>query len=129
MFRKRRQHRLLVLPDRCVCANRDAASVLLALQVTLDALVALCFLEKGSEGYRLTPTSATFLVFSAPTYLGIFAADILGDPILYDLYNNYRRVITEGYRRDPWEYRTGSNDKVVRNVRQLFTLGVVFSNC
>jgi 3-hydroxy-5-methyl-1-naphthoate 3-O-methyltransferase len=94
-----------------------------ALQVTLDALVALGFLETGGEGYRLTPTSATFLVSSEPTYLGIFAAEILGDPILYNLYNNYRRVVTEGYRRDPWAYRTGSNDKVVRNVRQLFTFG------
>ena len=94
-----------------------------ALQVTLDALVALEFLEKGAQGYRLTPTSATFLVSSEPTYLGIFAAEILGDPILYDLYNNYRRVVTEGYRRDPWDYQTGSNDKVVRNVRQLFTFG------
>lgn len=94
-----------------------------ALQILLDALVSLGFLERSAQRYRLTTVSAEFLVSSKPTYLGTLAAEILGDPILYDLYNNYRRVVTEGYHRDPWAYRTGSNDTVERLIRQLFTLG------
>jgi C-methyltransferase len=94
-----------------------------ALQILLDALVPLGFLERRARGYRLTPVSAEFLVSSRPTYLGTLAAEILGDPILYDLYANYRRVVTGDYQRDPWQYRTGSNETVDRLVRQLFTLG------
>ena len=94
-----------------------------ALEILLDALVALGFLVKDPQGYTLTPVSAEFLVSSKPTYLGTLAAEILGDPILYDLFSQYQRVVTEGYHRDPWEYRSGSNELVGKLVRQLFTLG------
>ena len=93
------------------------------LQILLDALVALGFLANDPQGYTLMPVSAEFLVSSKPTYLGTFAAEILGDSTLYDLYSQYRRVVSEGYQRDPWAYRTGSNALVGRLVRQLFTLG------
>jgi C-methyltransferase len=93
------------------------------LQILLDALVALGLLATGPQGYRLLPVAAEFLVSSKPTYLGPFAAEILGDPTLYDLYRQYRRVVSEGYQRDPWAYCTGANVLVGRLVRQLFTLG------
>jgi 2-polyprenyl-3-methyl-5-hydroxy-6-metoxy-1,4-benzoquinol methylase len=94
-----------------------------SLKILLDALVALGFLDRVSQGYCLTPVSAEFLVTTKPTYLGGFAAEILMHPALFDLYNNFRRVVTEGYRRDLWEYRTGSHERIVPLVRQLFTLG------
>jgi SAM-dependent methyltransferase len=93
------------------------------LQILLDALVALGFLTKGPQGYTLLPVAAEFLVSSKPTYLGTLAAEILGNPALYDLYSQYQRVVSHGYQRDPWAYRTGSNALIGRLVRQLFTLG------
>jgi len=116
--------------DQLTTEPRDAAGLGQALQVPseglqilLDALVALEFLAHTPEGYTLTPVSAEFLVSSKPTYLGTFAAEILGDSTLYDLYSQYRRVVSDGYHRDPWEYRRGSNALVERLVHQLFILG------
>lgn len=93
------------------------------LRILLDALVALGFIEARPQGYGLTPVSAEFLVSSKPTYLGPFVAEILTTPGLFDLYKDYRRVVTEGYRINPWEYATGSNERIVRLTRMLFTLG------
>jgi len=78
--------------DQLTTEPRDAAGLGQVLQVPseglqilLDALVALEFLAHTPEGYTLTPVSAEFLVSSKPTYLGTFAAEILGDSTLYDL--------------------------------------------
>ena len=59
-----------------------------SLQILLDALVALGFLDKVSQGYRLTPVSAEFLT-AKPTYLGGFAAEMLMNPVLFDLYTRF----------------------------------------
>jgi len=93
------------------------------LQILLDALVALGFLARGPQGYSLTPVSAAFLVSSQPTYLGSFVDEILENATLFDVYKDYRRVVTEGYRRDLWEYETGSHERVGHIVRALFPLG------
>jgi hypothetical protein len=94
-----------------------------SLQVLLDSLVALGFLELGPQGYGLATVSAEYLVSSQPTYLGSFITEMPGGPAVFDLYRDYRRVVTEGKRTDLWNYTGGANDQIVRLTRALFTLG------
>jgi 2-polyprenyl-3-methyl-5-hydroxy-6-metoxy-1,4-benzoquinol methylase len=94
-----------------------------SLRVVLDALVALGFVARQLQGYTLTEVSATFLVSSQPTYLGALVADNANSAAVFDVCKDYRRVVTEGYRLDPWAYSTGSNERVVQLTRNLFTLG------
>jgi hypothetical protein len=74
------------------------------------------------RGYALTDVSSEFLVSSKPMFLGALVENA-NDAAVFDVYRDYRRVVTEGYRLDPWEYSTGSNERVVRLTRALFTLG------
>ena len=67
--------------------------------------------------------SSTFLVSSRPTYLGALVADNANSAAVFDVCKDYRRVVTEGYRLDPWAYSAGSNERVVHLTRNLFTLG------
>lgn len=92
------------------------------LAILLDTLVSLGLLEKNAHGYGLTPTADEFLVSSRPAYIGGFAINFFMNPVLFDLYGNYRRVVTEGYRRDPFAYQTGANERVLCLTRQLFAL-------
>jgi SAM-dependent methyltransferase len=94
-----------------------------SLRVVLDALVALGFVARQPQGYALTDVSAAFLVSSQPTYLGALVADNANSAAVFDVCKDYRRVVTEGYRLDPWAYSTGSNERVVQLTRDLFTLG------
>jgi C-methyltransferase len=94
-----------------------------SLQVLLDALVALGFVERHPPGYGLTAVSAEFLVSSKPTYLGSFITEMPGGPTVFDLYRDYRRVVTAGARTDLWNYTGGANEQTVRLTRALFTLG------
>jgi ubiquinone/menaquinone biosynthesis C-methylase UbiE len=93
-----------------------------SLQVLLDALAALGFVERRSPGYGLTAVSAEFLVSSKPTYLGSFVTEMPGGPAVFDLYRDYRRVVTGGARTDLWNYTGGANEQSVRLTRALFTL-------
>jgi C-methyltransferase len=94
-----------------------------SLQILLDALVALGLLDATAQGYGLTDVSAEFLVSTKPTYLGGLLTDTMISPTLFDLYKDYRRVVTAGYQVNPWEYGEGANDRIVRLTRALFTLG------
>jgi ubiquinone/menaquinone biosynthesis C-methylase UbiE len=94
-----------------------------SLRILLDALVALGLLETTSEGYGLTDVSAAFLVSSKTGYLGGLLVDTTISSAVFDLFKDYRRVVTEGYHVNPWEYGEGSNDRIVRLTRALFTLG------
>jgi 2-polyprenyl-3-methyl-5-hydroxy-6-metoxy-1,4-benzoquinol methylase len=89
----------------------------------LDALVALGFVARQAQGYTLTEVSSTFLVSSQPTYLGALVADNANSAAVFDVCKDYRHVVTEGYRLDPWAYSAGSNERVVHLTRNLFTLG------
>lgn len=94
-----------------------------SLRVVLDALVALGLVTRQAQAYTLTEVSSTFLVSSKPTYLGALVADNAISAAVFDVCKDYRRVVTEGYRLDPWAYSTGSNERVVHLTRGLFTLG------
>ena len=94
-----------------------------SLQILLDALVALGLLNKAPTGYALTEISAEFLVSTKPTYLGGLLTDTTISSTIFELYKDYRRVVTEGYQVNPWEYGEGSNERIVRLTRALFTLG------
>jgi 2-polyprenyl-3-methyl-5-hydroxy-6-metoxy-1,4-benzoquinol methylase len=94
-----------------------------SLRVVLDALVALGFIDRQAQGYTQTEVSAAFLVSSQPTYLGALVADNANSAAVFDLCKDYRRVVTEGYRLDPWAYSAGANERVVQLTRNLFTLG------
>jgi C-methyltransferase len=94
-----------------------------SLRIVLDALVALGFVARQPQGYALTDVSAAFLVSSQPTYLGALVADNANSAAVFDVCKDYRRVVTDGYRLDPWAYSTGSNERVVQLTRNLFTLG------
>src|SRR4051812_41381988 len=94
-----------------------------SLQVLLDALAALGFVERQPPGYGLTAVSAEFLVSSKPTYLGSFLTEMPGGPAVFDLYRDYRRVVTTGARTDLWNYTRGANAQIVRATRALFPLG------
>jgi C-methyltransferase len=50
-------------------------------------------------------------------------ADNANSAAVFDVCKDYRRVVTEGYRLDPWEYSSGSNERVMHLVRNLFALG------
>jgi Dimerisation domain/O-methyltransferase domain len=95
----------------------------LSLQIVLDALVALGFVTTHAQRYALTDVSSQFLVSSQPTYLGALVADNANSAAVFDVCKDYRRVVTEGYRVDPWAYSAGSNERVVHLTRNLFTLG------
>jgi len=97
----------------------DASS----LRILLDALVALGLLEIRGEKYALTEVSEVFLVSNKPTYLGGLLIDTTISTTLFDMFKDYRRVVAEGYHVNPWEYGEGSNDRIVRLTRALFTLG------
>lgn len=103
--------------SQAIAANPES------LQILLDALVALGFVQDHPNGYALTDVSAAFLVSSQPTYLGMLVADALSTSPLFDLYRDYRRVITEGYHQDVWGYETGTNERLVNLTRGLFTFG------
>jgi C-methyltransferase len=94
-----------------------------SLRILLDALVALGLLETTPKGYGLTDVSAAFLVSSKPAYLGGLLLDTTISSTVFDLFKDYRRVVTEGYHVNPWEYGEGSNDRIVSLTRALFTLG------
>jgi hypothetical protein len=94
-----------------------------SLRIVLDALVALGFVARQPQGYALTDVSAAFLVSSQPTYLGALVADNANSAAVFDVCKDYRRVVTEGYRLDPWAYSTGANERVVQLTHNLFTLG------
>jgi 3-hydroxy-5-methyl-1-naphthoate 3-O-methyltransferase len=94
-----------------------------SLRIVLDALVALGFVARQAQGYTLTEVSSAFLVSSQPTYLGALVADNADSAAVFDVCKDYRRVVTEGYRLDPWAYSAGSNERVVHLTRNLFTLG------
>jgi hypothetical protein len=95
----------------------------LSLQIVLDALVALGFVTKHAQRYALTDVSSQFLVSSQPTYLGALVADNANSAAVFDVCKDYQRVVTEGYRVDPWAYSAGANERVVHLTRNLFTLG------
>jgi hypothetical protein len=95
----------------------------LSLQIVLDALVALGFVAKQAQRYALTEVSSQFLVSSQPTYLGALVADNANSAAVFDVCKDYRRVVTDGYRLDPWAYSAGSNERVAHLTRNLFTLG------
>jgi SAM-dependent methyltransferase len=95
----------------------------LSLQIVLDALVALGFVTKHAQQYALTDVSSQFLVSSQPTYLGALVADNANSAAVFDVCKDYQRVVTEGYRVDPWAYSAGANERVVHLTRNLFTLG------
>jgi hypothetical protein len=95
----------------------------LSLQIVLDALVALGFMTTHAQQYALTDVSSHFLVSSQPTYLGALVADNANSAAVFDVCKDYRRVVTEGYRVDPWAYSAGANERVVHLTRNLFTLG------
>jgi 2-polyprenyl-3-methyl-5-hydroxy-6-metoxy-1,4-benzoquinol methylase len=80
-------------------------------------------IAEQAHGYTLTAVSSAFLVSSQPTYLGALVADNANSAAVFDVCKDYRRVVTEGYRLDPWEYSAGSNERVVHLTRNLFTLG------
>jgi 2-polyprenyl-3-methyl-5-hydroxy-6-metoxy-1,4-benzoquinol methylase len=94
-----------------------------SLRIVLDALVALGFVAQQAHGYTLTEVSSAFLVSSQPTYLGALVADNANSAAVFDVCKDYRRVVTEGYRLDPWAYSAGSNERVMHLTRNLFTLG------
>ena len=94
-----------------------------SLRILLDALVAIGLLETTPQGYALTDLSAAFLVSTKPSYLGGLLIDTTISSTLFDLFKDYRRVVIEGYQVNPWQYGEGSNDRIVRLTRALFTLG------
>jgi 2-polyprenyl-3-methyl-5-hydroxy-6-metoxy-1,4-benzoquinol methylase len=94
-----------------------------SLHILLDALVAVGLLKPTPKGYALTDVSAEFLVSTKPAYLGGILTDTTISSTIFDLYKDYRRVVIEGYHVNPWEYGEGSNDRIVRLTRALFTLG------
>jgi C-methyltransferase len=94
-----------------------------SLRIVVDALVALGFVARHAQGYALTDVSSTFLVSSQPTYIGELVAGSANSVAVFDVCKDYRRVVTEGYRIDPWAYSSGSNERVVQLTRNLFTLG------
>jgi hypothetical protein len=94
-----------------------------SLRILLDALVALGFVARQARGYALTEVSSTFLVSSQPTYIGDLVTGSANSAGVFDVCKDYRRVVTEGYRMDPWAYSTGSNERVMGLTRNLFTLG------
>jgi C-methyltransferase len=93
------------------------------MQFLLDALVAFGLLETTRKGYSATEVSGAFLVSTKPDYLGGLLIDTTISPTLFDLFKDYHRVVTEGYQVNPWQYGEGSNDRIVRLTRALFTLG------
>lgn len=93
------------------------------MRILLDALVAIGLLETTPQGYGLTEVSAAFLVSTKPSYLGGLLIDTTISSTLFDLFKDYRRVVTDGYQVNPWQYGEGSNDRIVRLTRALFTLG------
>jgi 2-polyprenyl-3-methyl-5-hydroxy-6-metoxy-1,4-benzoquinol methylase len=97
----------------------DASS----LQILLDALTALQLLDITPQGYALTEVSDAFLVSTKPAYLGGMLSDTTISPLLFDLYKDYQRVVTERHRINPWEYGEGSNPRILRLTQALFTLG------
>jgi 3-hydroxy-5-methyl-1-naphthoate 3-O-methyltransferase len=99
-----------------------------SLRILLDALVAVGLLEVRGEGYALTEVSDVFLVSSKPSYLGGLLIDTTISTTLFDMFKDYRRVVTEGYQVNPWEYGEGSNDHIVRLTRALYTLGLPVAN-
>ena len=72
-----------------------------SLRILLDALVALGLLDATAQGYALTDVSAEFLVSTKPTYLGGLLTDTTISSTLFDLYKDYRRVVTAGYQGNP----------------------------
>jgi ubiquinone/menaquinone biosynthesis C-methylase UbiE len=107
------------LPSLSRTLHADSSS----LQILLDALVAMGLLDMNTAGYALTDISAAFLVSTKPAYLGGLLIDTTISSTIFDLFKNYRRVVTERYQVNPWEYGEGSNDRIVRLTRALFTLG------
>ncbi len=94
-----------------------------SLQILLDALVALELLNKVPTGYALTEVAAEFLVSTKPTYLGGVLTDTTISSTVFELYKDYRRVVTDGYQVNPWGYGEGSNERIVRLTQALFTTG------
>lgn len=94
-----------------------------SLRILLDAPVTLGFITRQAYRYTLTAASSAFLLSSQPTYLGALVAHNAMSAAVFDVCKDYRRVVTEGYRLDPWAYSTGSNERVVHLTRGLFTLG------
>jgi C-methyltransferase len=94
-----------------------------SLHILLDALVALGLLDKQTHGYALTGVAAEFLVSAKPNYLGGLLTETTLSPTVFDLFKDYRRVVTEGHWVDPWQYGGGSNDRIIRLTQALFTLG------
>jgi len=110
-------------PQDVAALSQALGAAPLSLRVVLDALVALGFVARQAQGYALTDASSAFLLSSQPTYLGALVADNANSTAVFDVCKNYRRVVTEGYRVDPWDYSTGANERVVHLTRGLFTLG------
>lgn len=74
----------------------------------------LGFVARQGQGYILTKVSSAFLASSTPTSLGASAVGGGLSAAVFEVCKDYRRVVTDGYRLDPWEYSTGSNELVVR---------------
>ena len=74
-----------------------------SLRILVDALVAIGLLKTTPQGYALTDVSANFLVSTKPSYLGGLLIDTTISSALFDLFKDYRRVVTEGYEVNPWE--------------------------
>jgi Dimerisation domain len=100
-------------PQDVAALSQALGAAPLSLRVVLDAPVALGFVAREAQGYTLTEVSSAFLVSSQPTYLGALVADNANSAALFDVCKDYRRVVTKGYRLDPWAYSAGSNERVV----------------
>jgi hypothetical protein len=114
---------LSVTPQDAESLSRTIGAHSSSLRILLDALVAIGLLQSTPQAYALTDVSAAFLVSTKPSYLGALLTDTTISSTLFDLFKDYRRVVTEGYQVNPWEYGEGSNDRIVRLTRGLFTLG------
>jgi len=114
---------LSVTPQDVGSLSRTLGAHSSSLRILLDALVAIGLLETNPRGYALTDVSAAFLVSTKPSYLGGLLIDTTISSTLFDLFKDYRRVVTEGYQVNPWEYDEGSNDRIVHLTRALATLG------
>jgi hypothetical protein len=113
---------LSAIPQDVDSLSRTLGAQSSSLRILLDALAAIGLLETTPQGYALTDVSAAFLVSTKPTYLGGVLIETTISSTLFDLYKDYRRVVTEGYQVNPWQYGEGSNDRIVRLTRALFTL-------
>ena len=75
------------LAERCKASKRGV-------RMLADYLTMLGFLEKSGNGYSLTPDSETFLVKTAPAYVGGTLEFMLSPP----LYDGFRRL-TDAVRK------------------------------